>query len=1031
MMSPLLKTPPALPAASRGALAFLLKSLIMLSVCGALQAQAPLRYNISEQVPSGTFVGNIRFDSRLASRYETAVFEQLRYSFLDPSEENVHRFSIDAITGILRTEGVLDREDFCAQRLSCVVNLDIAVGPRQYFQVIGVTVTVLDVNDRRPEFPQESITLEIAESASAGAIYKLPEAEDLDSGRFGIQGYRMETDFDDTFQLNVIEVGGRPSKIQLKLLKSLDREERDFYRVNIIAFDGGEPPELGVLEVNIAVGDANDHGPRFLNSTYRVVIPESARPQASVVRVSAEDEDIGKNGEIRYSFSDNDHDDVFAIDAESGEITLKGTLDYEKQQRYVLTVEAADGGVNSQPAYATVTVDVMDMNDNPPQISVNTLSAGASETAVVSELAQVGDMVAYISVKDPDSGLAGQFLCRLNEPHFRLEQTQPTKFKVVTAGPLDRERQDEYALVIECQDQGNPALVTTETIVVKVLDENDNAPIFPISTYYVELKENNHVKAWILQVNATEKDSGRNGEVRYALGQDAHDQFTIDPLSGVVRANAVFDYEQTDQVIFSVIAYDLGDPAQSTTATVVLSILDTNDEPPRFTEDSYRFNVRENQPVGIEIGMVSASDADSDHNNRIEYAMLPSKSAELFTVDTQTGQVRSKAQLDREEPGQALYHVTVIANNVGVTPPLSGSATVTIEVLDENDNAPIIDYPNSLNNTLYISSQVPLGYGIGPLQAHDLDVGDNAKLTFHVSGGNENGAFVIDPDTGMIETNIKLHDYDQKTFSVEVSVMDHGFPQHISKQMLHIVVNKSIAFAYEEQKSMLSTTNITIVVSLSVASVVVIIILVIAIVAVRRKGRRKQQQHVYRCRVEAQKRVADMKKDSAAGGGSRRSSVASSGSSGKQQNKKEVSFRLQKEGPGAPTSAEKKSLWPGAAGVNRSKCDVSTFSSHSRAQRSVATLTHAMTVNALFVKHLVTWLMGFQADEPGFFSIDLHVFLHLTRSFIVTKDKEQTERKRQVAVSTTGKTAQSQFVIDWVQKKLILAKKKPQKVLQI
>ena len=919
MMAQPLKLPSVLPAAADAGLTFLLKLVIMLSIVHIAGAQSPLRYNISEQVPSSTFVGSIRLDAKLSSQHETPVFERLRFSFLDPNEENVDLFSIDAVTGILRTEGVLDRELICPQRLTCDVNMDIAVGPREYFQVIGVTVTIADINDRRPEFPQDAVTLEIPESASAGAIYKLPEAEDLDSGRFGLQGYRMETDFDGFFQLNVIEVGGRPSKIQLKLLQSLDREERDFYRVNIIAYDGGEPPELGVMEVNIAVGDANDHGPRFLNSTYTVVMPESARPQANIVRVMAEDKDIGKNGEIRYHLSDNDDGaDVFAINEETGEITLKGALDYEDTQRYVLTVEATDGGVNSQPAYATVTVEVMDMNDNPPQISVNTLSEQGTQNAVISELAQVGDMVAYISVKDPDSGLAGQFLCQLNEPHFSLEQTQPTKFKVVTAAPLDRERQAEYALVIECQDQGNPSLATTETIVVQVQDMNDNPPLFPLSAYYESLKENNHVKAWILQVNATDKDSGDNGQVRFALGQDAHDQFTIDPITGVIRANAVFDYEQSDQVIFSVIAYDLGDPAKSTTATVVLSILDTNDEPPRFSQESYRFHVQENQPVGFEIGRVSANDADSDKNNRIEYAMLPSKSAEMFTVDTQTGMVRTKAVLDREDPGQALYHVIVLATNVGVTPPLSGSAMITIKVDDTNDNDPVIDYPNMHNNTLYISNMVPVGYAVGTLQAHDLDLGDNAKLTFHVSGGNENGAFLIHPDTGQIQTNIKLENYDQKTFNVEISVMDHGFPQRISKQVLHIVVNKSIAFAFEEQKSLLSTTNITIVVSLTVASVIIIIILVIAIVVIRRKERRKQQKHVYRCRVEAQKRITDLKKDGPSG--SPRSSVASAGSASKQP-KKEVSFRLQKD---AGPSAERKSLWPAGAGANRPQADVST-----------------------------------------------------------------------------------------------------------
>ncbi len=889
-------------------LSTLLKYVLLWSSLQTVYTQT-LRYNVSEQVPSETFVANIPVDSGLSTKYNPDVFQQLRFSFNDPNEENLEYFMIESETGILRTRGVLDREEACPKQQTCVISMDILVNPRDYFQVITVIVNVVDINDRRPTFPQEAITLEIPESAPLGATYKLPEAEDLDSRKFAIQGYRMDTEHDDIFELNVIDVGGQPSKLQLKLLQSLDREQRDFYRINIIAYDGGSPPELGSMEVNIVVADSNDHGPKFLNSTYTVIIPETARPQTTVIRVLAQDMDIGINGEIRYAFSDNDHSDIFAINENTGEIVLKQTLDYEETQEYLLTVEATDGGVNSQPDYASVTVKIKDMNDNKPQISVNTLREEQSQDAVVSELAEIGDMVAYVSVKDPDSGLAGQFICNLNEPHFSLEQQSqsPSKFKVVTAAKLDRERQEEYALVIECQDNGNPSLVSTETIIVHILDENDSAPQFPVSTYNVELTENNHVKAWILQVNATDRDKGDNGKVKFSLGHGAGDQFLINPITGVIRANAVFDYEQQEQVVFTVIAYDNGDPVQSTTATVVLSILDTNDEPPKFTQDSYSFDVLENQPIGMEIGLVTASDADSDENNKIEFALLPSQSADKFTVDTQTGHVRTKESLDREQ--DSLYHLTVLATNIGVNPPLSASALITIQVQDDNDCDPIIDYPNTLNNTIYISNQVPVGYHVGIIQAHDRDLGDNAKLSFHISGGNIGGAFLLNPNTGVIETNIKLHSYDQKTFVIDISVTDHGFPQRVAKTPLHIVVNKSISYLpVDEQKTLLNNTNITIVVGLSVASVIIIVILVVAIVVIRRKERRKQQKHVYRCRVEAQKRIAGSKKDDSG-------SVASD-TSGSKQVKKEVSFRLQKEGQ------KQRGSWA-VPGVHRSHSDVS------------------------------------------------------------------------------------------------------------
>ena len=692
-----------------------------------------LQYNIEEEKPAGVFVGNVANDANLDEKYDSDVLEKLRYSFLQgqgPGKEISEILNIEEDTGIIRTATWIDREALCQQRQECSVKLDVAVTPSDYFEIITVQVEIRDINDHAPKFPFTQIMREISELARTGDRIDLPIATDDDSAEFGIDTYQLQNP-SDKFNLEVTDLGSGVTSVQLVLKDSLDRELLDFYQLRVLAIDKGTSTiNTGSLLVNITVVDGNDHRPYFQNATYSVSVPENFPVNRSIIRVQAFDADIGSNGLITYSFApgtDSQITQAFGINSQNGQIYLKGKLDYENQVSYNLVIAARDGGENSQPALTTVIVNVQDLNDNTPQIAVNALTA--SGNAQISETSKEATFVAHVSVIDSDAGINGDFSCALDNNKFRLEKLQQTQYKIVTADVFDREVQSNYLVTVTCQDFGDPPNLSSETITVSVLDANDHAPEFgSTGNLHAEIMENNHVNAFVIKINATDRDEGPNADITFSLHGSQAEYFTIHPKIGTVRAAYVFDYESIQRFEFQIVARDNGDPPKSVVTTLEVNVLDANDESPRFLRSTYEFEVVENQPIGMEIGIVQATDADSEPFNKIEYSIVPGKASQAFAIDTNSGHLRTRIHLDREQ--YSIYHMTILATNTGSSPPLSGTAEVVVTVQDENDNAPTIDFPSQHNKTIVISNLVPVGYKVGYIRAHDVDEDKNSKLMF-------------------------------------------------------------------------------------------------------------------------------------------------------------------------------------------------------------------------------------------------------------------------------------------------------------
>ncbi|XP_070270869.1 protocadherin gamma-B7 isoform X26 [Myotis yumanensis] len=484
--------------------------------------------------------------------------------------------------------------------------------------------------------------------------------------------------------------GGKYPELILK--KTLDREMQSSHHLVLTALDGGDPPQSGTAQIRILVVDANDNAPVFSHSVYRVSIPEDVPPGTSVLKVSATDQDEGSNAEVTYSFLGvaDKAQHVFSLDSATGNIVIHQPLDFEEVERYVMDVEAKDRG--SLSTQCKVIVEVLDENDNSPEIIITSLSDHILEDS------RPGMVVALFKTRDWDSGENGKVTCNLsrNVP-FKIHSSSNNYYKLVTDGALDRELTPEYNVTITATDRGKPPLSSSTTITLHVTDVNDNAPVFQQPAYLVHVPENNPPGASIAQVSASDPDLGPNGQVSYSIvASDLEPRalssyVSVSAHSGVVFAQRAFDHEQLRAFELTLQARDQGSPALSANVSLRVLVGDRNDNAPRVLypalgpDGSALFDTvpRAAQP-GYLVTKVVAVDADSGHNAWLSYHVLQASEPGLFSLGLRTGEVRTARALgDRDAARQRL----LVAVRDGGQPPLSATATLLLVFADSLQEA--------------------------------------------------------------------------------------------------------------------------------------------------------------------------------------------------------------------------------------------------------------------------------------------------------------------------------------------------------
>jgi len=589
-----------------------------------------LSYIVEEQLPVGTLIARLREDaSWLSQKYSADEFQQLRFALLrlgGYSGSMADFFVVNATSGEIRTGDVIDREAICTRQTTpCVVRVDVAVQPADYFEIIRAEVTVVDVNDNEPVFlGGNSFRLTVPESSHTGATFQLPLATDPDIGENGAVEYQLD-DPTDHFRLTVDtgwRRGGEVSELKLELYRKLDREQSDSVRLRLLAVDRGQVPLTGSLDIDVIVGDENDNAPHFEKDEYRVDVPEDAPIGTTIVQLRATDADVAENAHVRYAFSSRTtaiYGNLFAIDAETGNVVLLQSLAYapgDEEVEYHLSVVAEDGGPYPFPALSALVVRVVDVNSHSPRITVDAMNGNGDDVISgtsqpeVEENRSPGTFVAHVTVTDADSGRNGVVSCELaseadSEEDFSLVEVYEGEYTLETARQFDREVTDHVDVAITCRDGGIPPRSTTRNVTVVVRDVNDHAPRFTQDVYEATVPENSAWGTIVTRVVALDLDSGDNGRITYLF--DRHDsssagrRFHVDPDSGIVTTLAGLDREIADVVEFGVVASDMASAPRRrrvSRSVVRIHVADVDDESPTFLRADYVFSVAENLAAG-------------------------------------------------------------------------------------------------------------------------------------------------------------------------------------------------------------------------------------------------------------------------------------------------------------------------------------------------------------------------------------------------------------------------------------------------
>ena len=782
-------------------------------------ASGNLTYNVTETLPAHAFVGHVADDAGLRRKYSAAEFAQLRYSFLSSQPARWrHVFTVGHVDGVLRVGAApLDRDIICAGQVVCAVPLRVQV-EKPRFQIVLLTVVVIDVNDETPAFGVSSVTRAVSEAAPPGTRIALPPATDDDSPAYGVRSYSVAGS-------TLFAIDWADGEVWLTLTGRLDREAAADVTLRVVAADGGSPRRSALLLVHIRVTDANDNSPRFDNDTYTARVRENTVPTAPLVTLSATDADAADFGRVTYVLaarSAAEHGAQFRVDARSGALYLTGTgLDYEATHYVTLSVIAHDVNPDSR-AVARVTVHVDDVNDNAPSITINEPSPDGA--VLVPESAPIGSFVAHVTVVDADDGENGRFNCSLEHDRFRVVRLYETEFKVVTTATLDREAEARYDdVTLTCDDHGDPAMTSTQRIVVRVTDVNDHAPRFSQSVYRVEVEENNPPGTFLAQLTAADDDAGANAAVTYTLHGEHSALFRLDPLSGNLTAVVGLDREETPRVRLTVTAADDGVPPLTGTTTVMVDVTDVDDEPVRFSAAEYRWTVRENLAAGAVVGRVEAADRDGEGHAGFALSLQPADGP--FTLDVASQTVYTRRPLDRET--LATYRLVVKAVS-DARPPVTADVTVT--VTDDNDHTPVVTFPTPHDDSVTVWSGATLGHVVATVTAQDGDAADNARLAFHLVPASD--VFHLDARTGVLRVARALDTLHARTLALTVRVSDGGTPPRAVNASLYVVVDRSARPL--PTNAALAGANVTIVIVIAVVSSLAVVALLIAIVCLLR-----------------------------------------------------------------------------------------------------------------------------------------------------------------------------------------------------
>uniref|UniRef100_A0A8C5K4G4 Protocadherin gamma subfamily A, 2 n=1 Tax=Jaculus jaculus TaxID=51337 RepID=A0A8C5K4G4_JACJA len=579
----------------------------------------------------------------------------------------------------------------------------------------------------------------------------------------------------------------------------IDREElcaqsaRCAVTFNILLED-----KMTIYSVEVEITDINDNSPRFGVEELELKVSETTTPGFRIPLKSAHDVDVGENTLQKYELNSNDH---FSLDVRRGadgnrypELVLERALDREEEAVHHLVLVASDGGNPVRSGTCRIRVKVLDANDNAPVFTQPEYRVSVPENM------PLGTRILTVTATDADEGYNAQVsYFREQAPGETADvfELKSTSGDITIMKSLDYEKAKYHEIDIEAQD--GPGLLTRTKVIVTVLDVNDNAPEFYMTSATSSVLEDSPPGTIIALFNVHDRDSGQNAFITCSLPEKLPFKLerSVDNYYRLVTTGAL-DREEFSFYNITLSAKDGGNPSLSTDAHLFLQVADINDNPPIFPRASYSAYVLENNPRGTSIFSVLAHDPDSDDNARVTYSLAEdtlqgAPLSSYISINSDTGVLYALRSFDYEQFQDLQLWVT--ASDSG-SPPLSSNVSLSLFVLDQNDNMPEILYPThptdgSTGVELAPRSAEP-GYLVTKVVAVDKDSGQNAWLSYRLLKASEPGLFSVGLHTGEVRTARALVDRDALKQSLVVAVQDHGQPPLSATVTLTIAVADSI-----------------------------------------------------------------------------------------------------------------------------------------------------------------------------------------------------------------------------------------------
>ncbi|CAM4709334.1 unnamed protein product [Lepidochelys kempii] len=556
--------------------------------------------------------------------------------------------------------------------------------------------------------------------------------------------------------------------------------------------------KMKVFGVEVEITDINDNEPRFQEDELEFRISELASVGTRYSLEGAQDPDLGTNSVQGYYLSSNKH---FSLDVQTGadgdeyvELVLEKSLDREEQDVHDLILTATDGGDPVRSGTAQIRVIVLDANDNTPVFSQPVYKVNVLENV------PVGSLLLTVNATDPDEAINSEVtysLRKMKDKASQIFQVDSKTGEISTVGNLDYEEAASYEMEVQAKDVGD--LSARSKVLIAVIDINDNAPEITVTSVIKSVSEDSPPGTVIALIHLHDRDSGENGEVTCSIPRNIpfRLQKSFDNYYSLVSDRAL-DREQVSDYNVTITATDRGTPPLSSTTTILVQLSDINDNAPIFSQTSYTLYITENNPRGTSVSSLKANDPDSEENARVTYSITGTQIQEAplpssISINSETGALYALRSFDYEQFREIRFQVQA---QDGGSPPLSSNVSVTLFILDQNDNSPHILHPSfptdgSTGVELAPRSSEP-GYLVTKVVAVDADSGQNAWLSYQLLKATEPGLFSVGLHSGEIRTARSFVDKDALKQSLVVLVKDNGQPPLSATATVTVVVADSI-----------------------------------------------------------------------------------------------------------------------------------------------------------------------------------------------------------------------------------------------